>query len=118
MTKNLNPSRRTIKLDFGANDPTGKRNPNTGKKESAFEIKFTKWAGKWTLTQTQALNLAGAKIENAAVFFVRHDKRITSDLLIHWGKDEYTIEDINYDDGLPPDGFDLITCSKKVVDHG
>ncbi|KZD96304.1 hypothetical protein FBR4_1546 [Lactiplantibacillus plantarum] len=33
-------------------------------------------------------------------------------------QDVYQIDDVAYDDGLPPDGFDLITCHKVVIGRG
>lgn len=107
-----------LHLEFGTEESTGKINPNTGKPVKGFSPLFKRWAGVWTLTQTQAVNLAGANIRNAKVFFVRHTDKITSDLLIRQGKLIYSIQSIAYDDGLTPDGFDLITCQRYVINHG
>lgn len=117
MAKNLNPSRMRLRLEFGKNESSSKINPNTGKRIKGFNPHFTKWAGKWTLTQTQALTLAGSDIRDAIVFFVRHSDGLTSDFLIRWHDQIYKIDNIAYDDGLDANGFDLITCHREVVDH-
>ena len=117
MAKGVNPARMRFRIAFGKMESSGKINPNTGETQEGFVPHFTKWAGKWTITQTQALTLAGANIRNAMVFFVRHDDKITSDFLIQRGDKMYTIDSISYDDGLTPDGFDLITCHEEVVNH-
>lgn len=114
MVKNLNPARIQIMLEFGKEVQNGKRNPNTGKAMKSYTTKFTKWAGQYTLTQSQAITLAGQSIRDAIVFFIRHDLKVTSDYLIKWGDQIYKIDSIAYDDGLPPDGFDLITCHMEV----
>ena len=119
MAKNLNPSRMRFRLTFGKdNQPTGEINPNTGEQEVDFKPLFTRWAGKWTLTQSQALTLAGANIRDAMVFFIRHNEQVTSDLIIKHGPNTYVIDSISYDDGLGPNGFDLITCHREVTRHG
>ena len=119
MVKDINPSRMRMRLEFGKYEPSGKINPNTGEQmDDEFSKKFTKWAGKWTLTQTQALSLAGANIHNAQVFFIRHCDDITSDYKVRWKGKTYTIDSISYDDGLDSNGFDLITCHQEVVNHG
>lgn len=117
MTKHINYARMRFKLEFGKNEPTGKKNPNTGKAIKGFNPHFTKWAGLWTLTQNQQITLAGAGIKDAVVFFIRHNTQVTSDYLIRKGSKIYTIDSISYDDGLAPDGFDLITCHENVVNH-
>lgn len=117
MAKHLNYERMRFKLEFGKNEPTGKINPNTGKAVKGFNPHFTKWAGLWTLTQSQQISLAGAGIKNATAFFIRHNDQVTSDFLIRKAGKIYTIDSISYDDGLSPDGFDLITCHQDVVNH-
>lgn len=118
MAKNINPSRMRMRLEFGKYESSGKINPNTGEAmDDAFNPHFTKWAGKWTLSQTQALTLAGANIKDAIVFFVRHSDQITSDLYIRWKGKIFTIDSISYDDGLDSNGFDLITCHQEVTNH-
>lgn len=119
MAKNINPSRMRIRLEFGKYEPSSKINPNTGKRtKSEYRNIFTKWAGKWTISQTQQISLAGAGITNAVVFFIRHSDLVTSDLIIRWKGNKYIIDSIAYDDGIGPDGFDLITCHQEVVKHG
>jgi len=118
MAKRLNPARMRYRLEFGVDEPTGRKNPNTGKAIKGFVPKFKRWAGLWTLTQTQAISLAGANIKDAIVFFIRHDFKITSNLKIRKGDEIYIIDNISYDDGLNTDGFDLITCHRDVIRHG
>lgn len=117
MAKNINPSRMRIRLEFGKDEPSDKINPNTGESIDEFNPHFTKWAGKWTLSQNQALTLAGANMRDAVVFFVRHTDEITSDLKVRWKGKIFTIDSISYDDGLGSNGFDLITCHQEVVNH-
>lgn len=118
MAKGINTSRMRFRLEFGKDKPTGKINPNTGQKMRDFVPKFKKWAGIWTLSQSDTINLAGANIRDAVVFFVRHNSNITSDYLIRKGDKIYKITSIAYDDGLTTDGFDLITCQRSEVNHG
>lgn len=118
MAKGINVSRMRFRLEFGKDEPTGKTNPNTGQQIKGFVPKFKKWAGVWTLTQSDAINLAGADIRDAIVFFIRHSDKVTSDYLIRKGDVIYKIDSIAYDDGLSTDGFDLITCHRSVVNHG
>lgn len=119
MVKNLNPSRMRFRLTFCKDGQlTGEVNPNTGEQEKGLKPLFTRWGGKWTLTQTQALSLAGANIRDAMVFFVRHTDKVTSDLVIQWNGQHYVIDSISYDDGIGPNGFDLITCHREVTKHG
>lgn len=119
MAKNLNPSRMRFQLTFCKDgQPTGEINPNTGEPENGLKPLFTRWGGKWTLSQQQALTLAGANIRDAMVFFIRHTDKVTSDLVIEWNDQEYIIDSISYDDGIGPNGFDLITCHREVTKHG
>lgn len=118
MAKGINVSRMRYRIEFGVFGATDKKNPNTGKPIKGFVPKFKRWAGLWTLTQTQAITLAGSDIEDAVVFFVRHDENITGKLSIRKGDQVYAIKNISYDDGLSTDGFDLITCQREVVKHG
>lgn len=118
MVKNLNVARMRYRLEFGIDEPTGKRNPNTGKSIKGFNPHFSRYAGLWTLSANQAITLAGAHIKEAVVFFVRHDLKITSNYKIRKGDEIFIIDNISYDDGLSTDGFDLITCHREVLDHG
>ncbi|KRN17775.1 hypothetical protein FD14_GL002497 [Secundilactobacillus similis DSM 23365 = JCM 2765] len=52
------------------------------------------------------------------VFFIRHNPAVNETLQIQRGSDLYKIDSISADDGLPPDGFDLITCHRVVTKHG
>lgn len=117
MAKGINPARMRFKLEFGKYEPSDNINPNTGESIDEFTPKFTKWSGQWTLSQTQQITLDGANIKNAIVFFIRHTNKVTSDYMIRRGGKIYTIDSVAYDDGLTPDGFDLITCHEEVVDH-
>lgn len=114
--KNLNPSRMRLKLEFGKDVANGKRNPNTGKSMKGYATQFTRRAGEYTLTESQAVSLAGQGIKDAMVFFVRHEPkmRITSDYKVRFDGQLYTIDNVRYDDGLSTNGFDLITCHKEV----
>lgn len=68
MAKGINVARMRFRLEFGINESTGKKNPNTGKPIKGFNPHFTKYAGLWSLTQNQQITLAGAGIKNAVVF--------------------------------------------------
>ncbi|MBB1079065.1 phage head closure protein [Limosilactobacillus sp. STM2_1] len=118
MVKNLNVARMRYRLEFGIDESTGKKNPNTGKAIKGFNPHFTRYAGLWTLNANQAITLAGANIKEAVVFFIRHDLQITSNYKIRKGDEIFIIDNISYDDGLSTDGFDLITCHREVVKHG
>lgn len=117
MAKGINPARMRYRLEFGKYEPSDNINPNTGESIDEFTPKFKRWAGQWTLTQTQQIALAGANIKDAIVFFIRHDKSVTSDYSIRKGDNIYTIDSITYDDGLSADGFDLITCHLEISNH-
>lgn len=117
MVKAINPARLQFTLEFGKYEPTGQRNPNTGKVITEFNPHFQRWAGQFSLTETQAVTLAGTGIKDAIVFFVRHDASITSEYHVRKQEQIYKIDNVAYDDGLPPDGFDLITCHREVVNH-
>ncbi|WP_297820004.1 phage head closure protein [uncultured Lactobacillus sp.] len=120
MTKHtsINIARMRYRIEFGRYVETDKINPNTGESINSFSPLLTVWAGKWSLSQSQQLTLVGAGIKDAVVFFIRHNPNIESDMTMRLGDNEYTIDSINYDDGLTANAFDLITCHRKVVDHG
>lgn len=116
--KNINPARMTFKLEFGQMVSGGTVNPNTGARMKVFKPSFSTFAGQWSLRMSDTLSLAGLGITDAVVFFVRHREDITGDMLIKKDGIIYKINNIAYDDGLPPDGFDLITCTREVSKHG
>lgn len=118
MTKKINPSRMTFRIDFGHDADTGEVNPNTGTPIQQFSPDFSCWAGQWSLNVQQQLTIAGVGITNAVVFFIRHNPDVNETLQIQRGTDLYKIDSIASDDGLPPDGFDLITCHRVVTKHG
>lgn len=118
MAKDVNPARMTFKLEFGKQKATNNINPNTGEAIKGFIPDFELWAGQWSLTTDQTISLAGAGIKNAAVFFVRHNISLNESMQVRRDKTTvYQIDSISFDDGLPPDGFDLITCHKLVNTH-
>ncbi|WP_270320921.1 phage head closure protein [Levilactobacillus brevis] len=118
MTKAINPSRMTFRIAFGHDADTGEVNPNTGTPIQQFSADFSCWAGQWSLNVQQQLTIAGAGITNAVVFFIRHNPAVNETLQVQRGSDLYKIDSISADDGLPPDGFDLITCHRVVTKHG
>lgn len=106
------------KLEFGHESATEKINPNTGKKIKGFQPEFWRWAGKWSLRQSEQLTLAGAGIKDAMVFVIRHDEKITSDYLLRLNGEVFSIDNISYDNGRTADAYDLITCHHLVTKHG
>ncbi|ANK60028.1 phage head closure protein [Loigolactobacillus backii] len=119
MAKAINPSRMYLRLEFGSETDTEKTNPNTGESIKGFVPQFTRWAGQWSLSLEQSLSLAGLEAKDVAVFFIRHNELVEDGMLLRKdGKQIYQVDNINFDDGLPPDGFDLITCHKWGVNHG
>ncbi|MBJ7525554.1 head-tail adaptor protein [Lactobacillus sp. CRM56-2] len=96
MTKVINPARMNFRLEFGTQAATGKVNPNTGNPITDFVPQFSLYAGEWSLSFQQRLALNGDTSQ----------------------QNVYQIDDVAYDDGLPPDGFDLITCHKVVIGRG
>ncbi|WP_317760049.1 phage head closure protein [Liquorilactobacillus mali] len=119
MVKNLNPARMTFKIEVGSEQSTDKKNPNTGNSIKTFVTSFSVWAGKWTLSMNQTLTLAGSGIKDASVFFIRHNDALNGQTQLRLNDAEvYQIDSVSFDDGLPPDGFDLITCHKVVKSYG
>lgn len=118
VAKNINVSRMTFMLEFGNQVKTDAVNPNTGESIKKFNADFKLWAGTWSLTVEQKITLAGAGIKNAAVFFVRHNNSLDDSMQLRYNQsDVYQIDSIAFDDGIPPDGFDLITCHRVVSTH-
>ena len=117
MVKAINPSRMRLRLEFGYPTDTDQVNPNTGEAIQTFKPEFTRWAGKWSLSLEQSLTLAGDVAKDVRVFFVRHTSRILDGMQLRLNGDVYKIDAITYDDGIPPDGFDLITCHKWGTNH-
>lgn len=113
--KRINPSRMTFKLEFGHWGPTDEVNPNTGEAINGFITDFKAWAGEWSISRRESIELQGQSIRNARTYFIRHRKDdIPENALIRRGSNIYTINSITYDDGSrPPDGFDMITCHRK-----
>lgn len=118
MVKRVNPARMTFRLEFGRMEAGAKVNPNTGAKIKEFKPGFSVFAGQWSLRMTESLSLAGLGISNAVVFFIRHRDDITGDMLVRKDEIIYKINNISFDDGISPNGFDLITCTREVTKHG
>lgn len=119
MTKAINPARMNFRLEFGTQAATGKVNPNTGNPITDFFPQFSLYAGEWSLSFQQRLALNGDTSQHNAVYFVRHNLKIATGMQLRRNhQDVYQIDDVAYDDGLPPDGFDLITCHKVVIGRG
>lgn len=106
------------RLEVGVYEPAGEINPNTGESINSFVPKFTVWAGTWSINQEQQIALDGAGIKNALMFFVRHNPNITDKNTLRLGDNEFTIDNINYDDGLTANSYDIITCHERIEDHG
>ena len=108
----VNPARMFYRLEFGHLKAGDHINPNTGKRAKGFAPEFTRWAGKWSISQSMQLSLAGANINNAVVFFIRHDESIDTSYHVRLGKKEYTIKSISYDQSMVANAFDLLTCQE------
>ena len=118
MTKGINPARMTLRLEFGSMKPVGKVNPNTGEAEDEFVPAFSLWAGQWSLSMLQQMTLAGNGMKDNVVFFTRFNNFVKEGMHLRKDKqDVYFIDNVNVDDGLPPDGFNLITCHRVVSGH-
>lgn len=108
----VNPARMFYRLEFGHLKAGDHINPNTGKGTKEFAPEFTRWAGKWTPSQSMQLSFAGANITNAAVFIIRHDASIDTNYHVRLGNKEYTIKSISYDQSMAANAFDLLTCQE------
>lgn len=117
MVKNVNPSRLSFRIEFGQYEDTDQTNPNTGEAIKEFKASFSVYAGAWSLNTEQSLSLAGKGIRDGVIFVVRHNSEINSEMLVRKGDQVYTIDTVASDDGLPPDGYDLVTCHKWVINH-
>ena len=118
MVKRINPARMTFRLEFGRMQAGAKVNPNTGSRVKAFKPEFSVFAGQWSLRMTESMSLAGLGISNAVVFFIRHRDDITGDMLVRKDEIIYKINNISFDDGISPNCFYLITCTREVTKHG
>ncbi|MHC3377756.1 phage head closure protein [Ligilactobacillus equi] len=115
--KNLNPSRLRYKAQFGKMGATAKRNPNTGRPIQSFVEDFSLWAGKYSLSLRDQIEYHGIDESISMVIFTRHNPKIFENQYVKFENTIYSIAEIQQDDGLPPDGFDLITL-KKVTSNG
>lgn len=118
MVKNVNPSRLSFRIEFGQYENTEQQNPNTGEPIKDFKPSFSVYAGIWSMDTDQSLSLAGKGIKDAVIFVVRHNAALNTEMLVRKGEVIYQIDTIASDDGLPPDGYDLVTCHKWVINHG
>ena len=115
--KSLNPSRMRGKALFGHMGETGKNNPNTGRPIKGFVADFAVWYGKYSLSMSDSIAYHGIDQSIAMIIFVRHNPKITDKFKVQVKGLTYDIQSIKSDDGLSPDGFDLVTL-KKVDSNG
>lgn len=101
-----------LRMQFGHYENTDKTNPNTGMpiKEFKADPKLTRWAGRWSFTQYDALKLSGSDIKDSVAFFICHDESITSDYIMKWGSHFFTIDHIERDVDPTRRQFDVIYC--------
>lgn len=114
----VNVARMFYRLEFGHEKPNGKINPNTGDGEMSFVPEFTRWGGKWSISQSMAIALNGANIKDAVVFFIKSGDNVTPDYLVRVNGAIYSIVNISYDESMSAKAFDLITCQRWVRKHG
>ncbi|TLQ03646.1 head-tail adaptor protein [Pediococcus stilesii] len=115
--KGINYSRLDFKIELGNQELTNKVNPNTGERVSDFVAKRKIWAAQWSFTVNQNLSLQGLGIKNAVGFVIRHKSLIEQYTYVKYGSELYRIQNIDVDDGSQSNGFDLITCTKEVINH-
>lgn len=115
MVKGLNSARMRKRADFGRLASTGKINPNTGKTMQGFVSDFSVWYGDYTLMLSQRLAYHGLDESLARVIFIRHNTKITETYKVQLEGKMYDIQEIQADDGLTADGFDLIALKKVKI---
>ena len=116
MVKGLNPARMRKRAQFGNLVRNGKVNPNTGRATQGFAESFSLWYGDYTLTLSQRLAYHGLDKDLARVIFIRHNPQITEVKKVQIDNVLYDIQEVQADDGLTADGFDLVAL-KKVVSN-
>lgn len=117
MVKGLNPARMRNRAQFGNLVRNGKVNPNTGRATQGFAESFSLWCGDYTLTLSQRLAYHGLDKDIAKVIFIRHNNKIADVQKVKLGEVLYDIHEVQMDDGLTADGFDLVAL-KRVETNG
>ena len=117
MVKGLNPARMRKRACFGHLGKSKQVNPNTGRPLQGFMVDFEVWYGEYTLTLNQRLAYHGLDKDIAKVIFIRHNNKIADVQKVKPGEVLYDIHEVQMDDGLTADGFDLVAL-KKVETNG
>lgn len=107
---NVQPYSLNKKAEFGANKMV--HNPNTGANISQFVTMFTLWCAPYTRAISQQITLTPEQLDQP-IIIVRHNSKITNDMLVKYDNKQYAIVNISPDDGNKIIAYDYITIHKK-----
>lgn len=104
------PAKFSKRAEFGKNKLV--HNPNTGANVSQFVTVFTLWCMPYTRSIYQQIMLTPEQLDQP-VIIVRHNPKISADMLVKYNGVQYTITNISPDDSNTPIAYDYLTLRKK-----
>lgn len=107
---NIQPYSLNKKAYFGKNKLV--HNPNTGANVTKFVDLFTLWCCPYTRPISQQISLTPEQLDQP-VIIVRHNVKISIDMLVKYNETQYTITNISSDDSNKIIAYDYLTLRKK-----
>ncbi|CAM2773046.1 phage head closure protein [Fructilactobacillus fructivorans] len=111
MAKKLLYSSFNKKITVGV--PKTVTNENNGNTYESFESKFQLWACPYRRSMPTRYNLLGTEWQDTITLIVKHDERITGNLLIKYGDTLYKLVDYSPDEGNGFMNYDYLTLEAK-----
>jgi SPP1 family predicted phage head-tail adaptor len=106
----LIPANFSKRVEFGINKMV--HNSNTGVNISKFETKISCWCMPYTRSIYQQISLTPEQLDEP-VIVVRHNAKISPEMLVKYNDIQYIITNISADDSNTTIAYDYITLRKK-----
>ncbi|MDF7639959.1 phage head closure protein [Lactobacillus sp. ESL0791] len=87
-------------------------NSNTGANINRFVSQFSLWCMPYTRAISQQISLTPEQLDQP-IIIVRHNTKVTTDMLVEYDGIQYSIMNISSDDSNKIIAYDYITLRKK-----
>ncbi|MCJ8184806.1 phage head closure protein [Lactiplantibacillus pentosus] len=113
----LKANRLNKRAEFGEMVAGDEVNPNTGDSIDVFQSSFSRYAGRYSRSFSQQIEVAGTTLEDTSVIVIRHTDKVNDQMKVKFDGDLYNVVSVSSDDSTAV-SYDLVTVRKYVVAHG